>query len=132
MNTFGDKYRTQSKIALMLNFQYRTAMAIWLIGLVLEPLVYLKVWTTVTRTQGGSMGGYAAADFIVVMLVNHATFLVPVAFAITVPAEALAGRLAPATALGALALMVTLLGASRWFWQVGVRHYSGDRHEDDL
>ena len=53
------------------------------------------------------------------------TFLVPVAFAITVPAEALAGRLAPATALGALALTLTLLGASRWFWRVGVRRYSG-------
>ncbi len=53
------------------------------------------------------------------------TFLVPVAFAITVPAEALAGRLQLSTTLGALALTATLLVGSRWFWQVGVRHYSG-------
>ena len=53
------------------------------------------------------------------------TFVVPVAFATTVPAEALAGRLTPETLLGALALAVALLAFSRWFWTVGVRHYSG-------
>jgi ABC-2 type transport system permease protein len=53
------------------------------------------------------------------------TFLVPIAFAITVPAEALAGRLTWQTLAGAVALAVALLAASRWFWKVGVRHYSG-------
>jgi ABC-2 type transport system permease protein len=53
------------------------------------------------------------------------TFLVPVAFATTVPAEALAGRLTGPTLLGALALAATLLAASRWFWRTGIRHYSG-------
>ena len=53
------------------------------------------------------------------------TFIVPVAFATTVPAEALAGRMDGQTLLGALALAVALLALSRWFWQVGVRHYSG-------
>ncbi len=53
------------------------------------------------------------------------TFLVPVAFATTVPAEALAGRLTYSTLLGALALAAAMLAISRWFWKVGVRHYSG-------
>ena len=53
------------------------------------------------------------------------TFLVPVAFATTVPAEALTGRLDPQTSLGALALAAGLLAASRLFWRAGVRHYSG-------
>ena len=53
------------------------------------------------------------------------TFLVPVAFATTVPAEALAGRLSGPTLLGTVALGVGLLAASRRFWRVGVRHYSG-------
>jgi ABC-2 type transport system permease protein len=53
------------------------------------------------------------------------TFLVPVAFATTVPASALAGRLTFQTLLGALALAITLLIGSRWFWRVGLRHYSG-------
>jgi ABC-2 type transport system permease protein len=53
------------------------------------------------------------------------TFLVPVAFATTVPAEALAGRLSPATLLGAVALALAFLVASRLFWRFGLRHYSG-------
>ena len=53
------------------------------------------------------------------------TFLVPVAFAITVPAEALTGRLTLDTLAGALALAVFLMVVSRRVWVVGVRHYSG-------
>lgn len=53
------------------------------------------------------------------------TLVVPVAFAVTVPAEAISGRLAPGTLLGALALAIALLALSRWFWNVGIRHYSG-------
>ncbi len=53
------------------------------------------------------------------------TFLVPVAFATTVPAEALAGRLTGPTLLGAIALAAALLAASRQFWRIGVRHYAG-------
>jgi ABC-2 type transport system permease protein len=53
------------------------------------------------------------------------TFLVPVAFATTVPAEALAGRLTAQSLLGAVALAAVLLVGSRWFWRIGIRHYSG-------
>ncbi len=53
------------------------------------------------------------------------TFLVPVAFAVTVPAEALTGRLTLGTVLGAAALTLALLLFARWFWRVGLRHYSG-------
>lgn len=53
------------------------------------------------------------------------TFVVPVAFATTVPAQALTGRLTSQTLLGAVALAVALLAASRLFWRVGIRYYSG-------
>jgi ABC-2 type transport system permease protein len=53
------------------------------------------------------------------------TFLVPVAFATTVPAEALTGRLNGQALWGALALAAALLVASRLFWRVAIRHYSG-------
>jgi ABC-2 type transport system permease protein len=53
------------------------------------------------------------------------TFLVPVAFATTIPAEALTGRLDVPTLLGAFGLAVVLLVASRLFWRTGIRHYSG-------
>jgi ABC-2 type transport system permease protein len=53
------------------------------------------------------------------------TFLVPVAFAITVPAQALAGRLTWQALLGAWIFAVALFAAARAFWMIGVRHYSG-------
>lgn len=53
------------------------------------------------------------------------TFLVPVAFAVTVPAEALTGRLTLAALAGAGALAACLVVVSRWFWGVGLRHYTG-------
>jgi ABC-2 type transport system permease protein len=53
------------------------------------------------------------------------TFIVPVAFATTVPAEAIAGRLTWQTLALALGLAVAMLVGTRWFWKVGVRRYSG-------
>jgi ABC-2 type transport system permease protein len=53
------------------------------------------------------------------------TFLVPVAFAVTVPAEALTSRLTGQTVLGAAALAAAFLAVARWIWLTGLRHYSG-------
>ncbi len=53
------------------------------------------------------------------------TFVIPVAFATTVPAEALTGRLNWETLLVAVALALVLFIVSRLFWRVGLRHYSG-------
>jgi len=53
------------------------------------------------------------------------TFIVPVAFAVTVPAEALTGRLTPLTLVGAAALTAILLGGARTIWKIGLRNYSG-------
>jgi ABC-2 type transport system permease protein len=53
------------------------------------------------------------------------TFLVPVAFAVTVPAEAMTNRLTPQTMLGALGLTVLLMLLSRGVWLLGLRNYSG-------
>ncbi len=53
------------------------------------------------------------------------TFIVPVAFATTVPAEALTGRLTLETLLGAVVLAALLFTVSRVVWRIGLRHYSG-------
>lgn len=53
------------------------------------------------------------------------TFLVPVAFATTVPTEALIGRLDSTTLWGAVGLAIGLLFVARRFWRAGIRHYSG-------
>lgn len=53
------------------------------------------------------------------------TFLVPIAFAITIPASSLVGRLEWPVFVGALALATAMLAVSRWFWRQGIRHYAG-------
>jgi ABC-2 type transport system permease protein len=53
------------------------------------------------------------------------TFLVPIGFAITVPAEALTSRLQANTVLLATGFAIVLLAVSRWFWRRGLRRYSG-------
>jgi ABC-2 type transport system permease protein len=53
------------------------------------------------------------------------TLLVPVAFAVTVPAEALVGRLQPAMLWASVGLATAMVVISRWFWLIGIRHYSG-------
>ena len=53
------------------------------------------------------------------------TFLVPIAFAVTVPAEALTSRLTPETLALAAAFAIVLLAFTRWWWRFGLKRYSG-------
>jgi ABC-2 type transport system permease protein len=51
--------------------------------------------------------------------------VVPIGFAVTVPAEALTGRLTPGTVLAIAVLAAAWLALARWCWRVGVCRYSG-------
>jgi ABC-2 type transport system permease protein len=53
------------------------------------------------------------------------TFLVPLAFAVTVPAQAVAGLATGRTLLAAVAFTAALAAFTRWAWKRGLRHYSG-------
>jgi len=53
------------------------------------------------------------------------TFIIPIAFVTTVPAEALTGRLSSETLFGAVALAALLFTISRLVWRMGLRQYSG-------
>ena len=72
-------YRAQIKTTAVVQLQYRVAMVIWLIGTVLEPVMYLVVWSTVAVANGGSAGGFTVAEFaayyLAIMVVNHLTFM---------------------------------------------------------
>ena len=78
MSSLPGLYAQQFKTSLAMMLQYRASLVIWLISHVLDPLVYLVVWTTVARSSGGNVGGYGPAEFaayfIVLMLVNHVTY----------------------------------------------------------
>jgi len=53
------------------------------------------------------------------------TFIVPVGFAVTVPAQALAGQLSWPLLAAAAALAVALFAAARLLWRAGLRRYQG-------
>lgn len=53
------------------------------------------------------------------------TFLIPVAIAITVPAEALVGRLTGGRVVLAVIVALICLIGSRIVWRIGLKHYSG-------
>ncbi len=78
MFAFYPIYRGYFRTSLMMMFQYRIAMLIWLLGGIIEPLMYLVIWRTVSVQQGGSVGGYSTNDFavyfIAMMMVSHGTF----------------------------------------------------------
>lgn len=71
-------YVQQFKTTFANMVQYRASLLIWMIGQVLEPLVYLIVWATIANGSGGSVGEYTAAGFaayyLVFMLVNQLTY----------------------------------------------------------
>ncbi len=53
------------------------------------------------------------------------TFVIPLAFAITVPSEAVTGRLAWQSVVVMIAFTIVLLVVSRWCWKRGLRRYGG-------
>ncbi len=53
------------------------------------------------------------------------TFIIPLAFAITVPSEAVTGRLAWQSVVVMVLFTIVLLVVSRWCWKRGLRRYGG-------
>jgi ABC-2 type transport system permease protein len=70
-----DIYLTTMRIAVQEQFQYRTANYFYMLGMVAEPVIYLVVWTTIAKQQGGEVQGltvgYFAAYYIVWTLVRN-------------------------------------------------------------
>jgi ABC-2 type transport system permease protein len=68
-------YGTLIRVSIMEQFQYRAANYFYMIGMVTEPIIYLVVWSTIAREQGGTLGGYTpelfAAYYIVWTLVRN-------------------------------------------------------------
>jgi ABC-2 type transport system permease protein len=85
MSSLAHLYLAQFRISLLAEMQYRVALLMWLVGMIAEPVIYLVVWTTIARAQGGQVGGYTAGDFaayyIAWTLVRHMNIaLTPWAF----------------------------------------------------
>lgn len=78
MAYFANVYRALFKVAMAIQIQYRVSAAIWMIGAIVQPAVYLIVWATVASEQGGSVNGLSVGDFaayyLVLMFLEHLTF----------------------------------------------------------
>lgn len=78
MRALIDLYVQQFKTTFSFMLQYRVSLFIWMIVQVLEPFIYLVVWSAVASSRGGSVGDYTAPDFaayyIAFMLVNQVTY----------------------------------------------------------
>lgn len=71
-------YIQQFRTTMTMMFQYRASLVIWMIGQILEPLIYLVVWSVVAAGSGGSVGAFSTRQFagyyIVLMVVNQVTY----------------------------------------------------------
>lgn len=67
-------YRAGMRIGFQRELQYRMRTAMLLVGFMVEPIIYLVVWTSVSEAQGGSVAGLTtgtlAAYYIVWTLVR--------------------------------------------------------------
>jgi ABC-2 type transport system permease protein len=59
----GAFYPLRMKYAALIAFQYRLGSLLWVVGLIIEPVIYLVIWTTVAREQGGEIGSYTVSEF---------------------------------------------------------------------
>ncbi len=73
-----DLYRTLFRTSLAVQLQYRASGIIWMLGGVVEPVVFLVVWSTVAAAGGGEVGTYTppqfAAYYLTLMVVDMLTF----------------------------------------------------------
>lgn len=69
--------------------------------------------------------GRYPVDIYPLWLRQALTYVIPVAFIITVPARAMVGRTSLHTVAVAMLAAVLTLAFSSWFWRFGLRHYTG-------
>lgn len=56
-------YWMLAKTSMQVQFQYRASNYFYMIGMVVEPTIYLVVWRTIAELSGGSVAGYTAGTF---------------------------------------------------------------------
>lgn len=98
--------------------------SVWFI-LACSAFWFVRVWSVMDVLEGVSLAGRWPMGIYPGWLQIGLTFLIPVGVAVTVPAQALTGRLT-AAALGLLVgLAVVGFVAARLIWRRGLRAYSG-------
>jgi ABC-2 type transport system permease protein len=103
------------------------AVTIYCFWLAIATLAFwiVDVWQIIELFDGIYQTGRWPVSIYPGWLRFGVTFLVPIAFAITVPAEAVTSRLDWQTVAVALGFAAVLFAFTRWWWGFGLRRYSG-------
>ena len=103
------------------------AVTIYCFWLVISTLAFwvVNVWSVLELFDGVYQAGRWPVTIYPGWLRVGVTFIVPLAFAITVPAQAVTSRLELSTVGLALVFAVVLFGFTRWWWRFGVSRYAG-------
>jgi viologen exporter family transport system permease protein len=56
-------YWANMRMSIAEQFQYRVANYFYMIGMIAEPVIYLVIWSTIARQQGGAVDGLTPGDF---------------------------------------------------------------------
>src|SRR5687767_1613730 len=56
-------YAALGRTSIASNFQYRVSNYFYMIEMIIEPVFYLVVWSSIARQQGGDVGGYTPETF---------------------------------------------------------------------
>ena len=77
MSYLLESYRGHFKVTLTRYLAYRVELVIWLISMILQPVVFMAVWSSAAVNGGGKVSGFTPSEisayFIIAMLINHAT-----------------------------------------------------------
>jgi ABC-2 type transport system permease protein len=103
------------------------ALMIYCFWLIIATVAFwvVNMWTVVELFDGVYLTGRFPVGIYPGWLRYTVTFLVPIAFAVTVPAEAVTSRLEWETLALAAGFGVALFAFTRWFWRFGLRNYTG-------
>jgi ABC-2 type transport system permease protein len=69
LRSLADFYLTTMRTAITTQFQYRVAQYFYMLGMVAEPVIYIVVWSTIARSNGGSVNGITAGEFAAYFIV---------------------------------------------------------------
>lgn len=94
-------------------------------GLACTAFWFVRVWSVMDLLEGIYIAGRWPVGIYPGWMRLGLTFLVPVGFAVTMPAEALTGRWSPEALALVVGLAIAALVGARGVWRLGLRNYSG-------
>jgi ABC-2 type transport system permease protein len=63
LRSYARLYAALARTSIAQSFQYRANNYLYMIGMIVEPVIYLVVWSSIARQQGGEVGGFTAGTF---------------------------------------------------------------------